>query len=110
MAEMVYRNCQRSDVIMSFGVNCASKVGDAPGVEDGGKAALKWMVENASATDTVCADEVPREGVAIGQKTPDPWRRNGETVLITVTGSPVTHEVEFGPTPDYKIIRWQVNC
>ena len=70
---------------------------------------MKWLVEHADAGDAICADEMPRDG-PMGQRTIDPWRRDGETVEITVVGKTITHVVEFGPTPDYKILKWHVKC
>ena len=103
MAEMVYRNCTRSDIIMSFGINAESVIDKEPSLQDGGAAAIKWLVANTKASDSICAD-----AVSVLTRPNDPWRRDGEIVEITVADSDVKHVVEFGPTPEYKIIRWHV--
>ena len=100
---MAYRSCGRPDIIQSFGVNCESVIGNGAGEEDGGRAAIEWLVEQTSPTDDICGD-----AEAVMSRPDDPFRRQGETVVITVAGSTTKHVVDFGPSPGYKIVKWRV--
>ena len=80
----------------------AESIVDGARFEDGGRAAIAWLVEHASPADDICAD-------AAGAATDgDPFRRDGEKVIITLAGSTTTHVVDYGPAPEYKIVRWAV--
>ena len=93
----------RPDMINAFGLGATSVVGRDE-KEDGGRAALQWLIANTKSDDSICA-----EASALGARDNDPWRKLGETVVIDVEGSSVKHTVDFGPGPDYKIVRWRID-